>query len=126
MNKIYTQTMLRVLLGLLFLVPGLGKIMKPAMIIGMLNDLGFPGPAFFGWILMLSEIIFGAALVVGYKVKWTVWPLVIILAVATITVHLPKLGTPMGPINVLFHLVSIAGLIVIATSGPGACALSKC
>lgn len=126
MNKMYAQTILRVLLGLLFLVPGLGKIMNPAMIISMLSDLGFPGPAFFGWVLILSEIIFGAALVVGYKVKWTVWPLVIILAVATITVHLPTLGTPMGHINVLFHLVGIAGLLVISASGPGACALSKC
>mgnify|MGYP001582789949 CR=1 FL=1 len=125
LNKALAQTLLRVLLGLLFLVPGLGKSMDPAGIIGMLGGLGFPIPALFGWILILSEILFGAALILGFKVKWTAWPLVIILAVATIMVHLPTLGTPMGPINVLFHLVGIAGLIVISTAGPGAYALSK-
>jgi len=125
MNKAYIQTILRVLLGLLFVVPGIGKIMNPAGIIGMLGELGFPGPAFFGWVLILSEIVFGAALVIGYKVRWTVWPPIIILAVATITVHIPTLGTPMGPINVLFHLVGIASLLVIAASGPGVCAVCK-
>jgi putative oxidoreductase len=124
-NKSLAQTILRVLLGLLFVVPGLGKIMNPAMIIGLLGDIGFPGPVLFGWILILSEIIFGAALVIGYKVKLTAWPPVIILAVAILTVHLKNLSDPMGMINVLFHLVGIAGLIVIATAGPGAYALSK-
>lgn len=125
MNDKMSHGLLRILLGLLFLVPGLGKLMDPAGIIGMLGGLGFPAPAFFGWILLLSEIVFGLAVLIGYKVKWTAWPLVLVLAVATITVHLPTLGTPMGPINVLFHLVGIAGLIVLASGGPGAWAVSK-
>lgn len=116
---------LRILLGLLFIIPGLGKLMDPAGIIGMLGGLGFPLPVFFGWLLLLSEIVFGLAVLVGYKVKWTAWPLVAVLAVATIIVHLPTLGTPMGPITVLFHLIGIAGLIVLASEGPGAWAVSK-
>jgi len=128
MNKALAQTILRVLLGLLFLIPGLGKLTNPAMIIGMLGQLGFPGPAFWGWLLLLSEIVFGAALILGYKVKWTAWPLVLVLVVATITVHLPQLGDPNAPmalIDILFRLVGIAGLIVVSTAGPGAYALTK-
>lgn len=128
LNKALAQTLLRVLLGLLFVVPGLGKLMNPAMIIGMLGQLGFPGPAFWGWLLLLSEIIFGAALILGYKVKWTAWPLVIVLVVATLIVHLPQLGDPNAPmalIDVLFRLVGIAGLIVVSAAGPGAYAISK-
>ena len=125
MNDKMSHFVLRVLLGLLFIVPGLGKLMDPAGIIGMLGNLGFPAPALFGWLLLLSEIVFGATVLIGYKVKWTAWPLVIVLAVATITVHLPTLGTPMGPINVLFHLVGIAGLIVLACGNSGVWAVSK-
>lgn len=124
MNDKVSHFVLRILLGLLFVVPGLGKLMDPKGIIGMLGGLGFPAPAFFGWLLLLSEIVFGLAVIIGYKVKWTAWPLVIVLAVATITVHLPALGTA-GPINVLFHVVGIAGLIAIASGGPGSWAVSK-
>ena len=116
---------LRILLGLLFVIPGLGKLMNPAMIIGMLGGLGFPAPGFFGWLLLLSEIVFGLAVLVGYKVKWTVWPLVIVLAIAILTVHLKTISDPAGMINVVFHLIGIAGLIVLASGGPGAWAVSK-
>jgi len=113
-------TVLRIALGLLFIVPGLTKLMAPSGVIGMLGSLGFPAPAFWGWLLLLSEIIFGLALVFGFKVKWTVWPLVIVLLVATFTVYVPKLGTPEGnPVQVLFHLLGMAGLVSLFFTGPG-------
>src|SRR3989338_10219195 len=88
----YGAAVLRIALGLLFVLPGLGKLMNPAMIAGMLGGLGFPAPAFFGWLLLLSEIVFGALLIVGWKVKYAIWPLVIVLFVATLTVHLTKIA----------------------------------
>jgi len=117
-------TVLRVALGLLFLVPGIMKLMNPQMIIGMLEGLGFPMATAFGWIVLLSELVFGSALIVGFKVRYAVWPLMIILAVATIMVHVPSTD-PMKWINVLFHVVAIAGLLNIFNSGPGEWALSQ-
>lgn len=122
----YGPTLLRAVLGLLFILPGLNKLGNPAMIIGMLGGLGFPAPAFFGWILLLSEILFGAAVLVGWKTKYTVWPLVVVLAVATLTVGLPALGTsPMAMINVSFHLLGIAALISLFLTGSGAVAVKQ-
>lgn len=115
----YGATLLRVTLGLLFIVPGLGKLMGPEMITGMLGDIGFPAPAFFAWVLLLSEILFGLAILLGWKLQYTVWPLVVILAVALLTVHLKTLGDPMGRVNVLFHLAGLAGLISLYLTGPG-------
>ena len=60
-------------------------------------------------------------MLVGWKVKYTVWPLVIVLAVATALVIIPS-G---NPVNILFHLLGIAGLILVYLSGPGAMAVSK-
>ncbi|MBT5215461.1 DoxX family protein, partial [Candidatus Woesearchaeota archaeon] len=77
-GKNYSITFMRVMLGLLFLIPGISKLQTPEMIIGMLGGLGFPSAAFFGWILILSEIVFGIALIVGYRVKLAVIPLIII------------------------------------------------
>ncbi|MBI4141039.1 DoxX family protein [Candidatus Woesearchaeota archaeon] len=122
----YGPSILRLALGPLFIIPGVMKLMNPGMIIGMLGQIGFPAPTFFGWLLLLSEIIFGASVLVGYKVKLTVWPLVIVLAVATITVHIPSIATnPMGLIDVLFRLLGIAALISLHFTGPGAVAVQE-
>ena len=125
-NKGHGLAILRIVAGLLFLLPGIMKLMDPAGITGMLTGLGFPAPSFLAWILLLSEIIFGASLIVGWKTKYTTWPLVIVLLVATLTVALPgALENPMGWVNVLFHLVGIGALISIFLDGPGAWAVSK-
>ena len=125
-NKGYGQATLRVLTGILFLVPGIMKLMDPAGITGMLTGLGFPAPSFFAWVLLLSEIIFGASLVVGWKTRYIVWPLAIVLVVATVTVALPgALKNPMGWVNVLFHLVGISALMSVFLDGPGTCAINK-
>lgn len=116
----YGASLLRLTLGLLFVVAGIGKLLNPDGISGMLGGLGFPAPTFFAWLLLLSEIVFGLAVLVGWKLNYAVWPLVVILVVALLTVHLKTLGDPMGTINVLFHLVGLAGLLSLYFTGPGA------
>jgi uncharacterized membrane protein YphA (DoxX/SURF4 family) len=115
-NHMLGHTLLRVTIGGLFLVMGIKKLMGPEGIIGMLSGLGFPLATIFGWILILSEVIFGAAIFVGYKVKYTAWPLAIILAVAVILVTIPNDGYSS---SFYFHLIAIAGLVTIALTGPG-------
>ena len=124
--KQYASSILRLVLGPLFIIPGIMKLTNPGMIIGMLGGLGFPVPVFWGWLLLLSEIFFGTSVLVGWKVRYTVWPLVIVLVVATITVHLPSMATnPMGLLDVLFRLLGIAALINLHLNGPGAVAVSE-
>lgn len=78
-----------ILLGLAMLIPGLLKlfVMKPAAIVTMLSGLGFPSATAFAWILILSEIVFGALILGRYKLKYTTIPPIIILLVATFTAH---------------------------------------
>jgi len=123
-NHGYSTTFLRVVLGLLFLVPGIMKIMAPDGIIGMLGDLGFPAPTLFGWILILSEIIFGLALVIGLKVEYAVWPLIIIMAVAIFTVHIKDTENSMMWIDVLIRVGTIASLNLLRFTGPGKLSVS--
>ncbi len=119
--KEYGPTLLRIVLAALFLYTGIGKLMNPAGPTGMLGGLGFPAPVFFAWILLLSEILFGIAVLLGWQLKYTVWPLVIILVVATIFVALP-----MGNwVNTLFHLLGIAALVSLFLTGPGAASIQK-
>ena len=122
-NHMLGHTLLRVVIGLLFVVSGIKKVLAPDMVIGMLGKIGFPIAPFFGWILILSEIIFGALVLVGYKVKYTSWPLAVVLAIAWTLVVLPNGG--IGSTNSFFHLMGIAGLVTIALTGPGKWALTK-
>ena len=122
-NHMLGHTLLRVTIGLLFFIAGIKKFMEPSGVIGMLANIGFPISQFFGWLLILSEVIFGALIFIGYKTKYTTWPLAVILAVAWILVVLPNGGISSS--NSFFHLIGIAGLITIALTGPGKWAASK-
>ena len=120
MNKQYAEygpTLLRVFLGLLMLIPGIGKLMDPAGPIGMLTNLGFIMPVVSAWVLLLSEIVFGICIILGFKVRYTIWPLVVILTVATIFIVVPNMNG--NYVNLLFHLQAIAGMITIYLIGPG-------
>ncbi len=123
----YGPMILRIFLGILFFVAGLGKIMNPPSVVDMLSGLGFPVPTFFAWILLLSELVFGLALIFGWKVRYSVWPLVIVLVVALLVVYLPDLDFQnQGNImSILWHLVGLAGLVSLAFTGAGAAAVSR-
>jgi putative oxidoreductase len=117
----YGPTVLRVFLGLLFFIPGLNKFANPGMIAGMLGGMGMPAPSFLAWIVTIVEVVGGGALILGYKTDLVVWPLAIVLLVATFAVHIPALGSsPMATVNLLWHFVGISGLISLYLTGPGA------
>src|SRR3989344_71576 len=97
----YAGVVNRVLLGLLMLVSGLMKvfIIKPDNVTGMLSGIGFPAASFFAWVLILSEIVFGIAILAKWKLEYTVWPPIVIMIVAAFTASWGNWPT------VLMHLV---------------------
>lgn len=107
------KTVHRILLGLLMLIPGLVKLFvaTPTGVTGMLSGLGFPAAMFFAWILIISEIVFGIAILANWKIKYTVWPPIVILAIAVLTTT-PWMGGKtllMAMPNLILHLVAITG-----------------
>lgn len=108
----YLKLVNRILLGLLMLVPGLMKLFVsgPEAVTGMLSGIVLFSwaPAFWAWVLMLSEVIFGAAILANYQLRYAVIPPVIIMLVAGLTVNL---GNASG---LLLHLVAASGYLMIA------------
>jgi uncharacterized membrane protein YphA (DoxX/SURF4 family) len=80
--KKYASLLLRIGLGGLFLTAGIMKLLDPGMFVEMLSSMGFPMAAVFAWIVIVVEILGGAAVVAGFKLKWAVPPLAFILLVA--------------------------------------------
>ena len=92
----------------------------------MLSSLGFPIVGFLGWILLLLEIIFGALVLLGWKIRYAVWSLVVVLAVAALTVFVPKISVdPMAMISVFLHIIAITALISLSLTGPGIWAVGR-
>lgn len=117
------HTILRVTLGLLFALSGYRKLMNPEGVVTMLTGIGFPAATFFAWLLLLSELIFGLAVLVGFKVKYTAWPLVLVLLVAEVAIVIPKQG--ILSTSSLFHIISMVAMATVALVGPGNWAVDK-
>jgi len=122
--KEYSMTVLRVLLGLLFLLPGISKLMTligtgtHAMLVGMMGL-----SAAVVWALAIVEVVCGIALLLGYQVKYAAWPLVVvILAAGFMTIDK---ANPMWQISLLFHLVTGAALAHVGLHGAGPLAVDK-
>jgi len=116
--KEYGPFALRIGLGGLFLVAGIMKLMDPSKITGMLGNLGFPGAGFWAWLLILVEIVGGAAVLVGFKLKWVIVPLALVLFVAIVI-------SPGGMMGSLKDTALLSGLVSLWLSGPGNWALGK-
>jgi putative oxidoreductase len=66
----YSLTILRVLVGLTFLLMGLPKVGNPAGFTGFLTNLGIPLPGFFAVVIMALEVGGGLLLIAGLAVRW--------------------------------------------------------
>jgi uncharacterized membrane protein YphA (DoxX/SURF4 family) len=126
--KKISPTLLRISLGFFFTIAGLTKVVDPSGIVGMVGDMGFPAPfdVYFGLLTMIAEIVFGLTLLIGLSTKFSVFPLIIIMVVAAVGIHLPKIDEgAMAIVILLFHLVTIIALIHVALIDPGPFSLDK-
>jgi putative oxidoreductase len=123
---------LRAIVGYGFMAHGVAKMMNgPEHFVGILRALNVPAPEFLGWATILTELIGGFAVLVGAFVSFVSVPLIVILLVATVTVHRPygfssiKLqavtdkGPQFGPPGYETDLLYIASLAALVLGGTG-------
>ena len=106
----------RVLLSILFLIEGLGKISIQEDVIMYMEDYGVPGILFVPAINL--EILFPLFLIVGYKTKWAAS----IMALFTFTVAMIFHTDFNEGMQMIFFLKDIAiagGFMIIVAYGPG-------
>jgi putative oxidoreductase len=114
------QLVLRVALGLLFIIPGISKLMDTSMITGMIAGMGLPMAGVLAWIVLLAEIIFGIAVLIGWRTQWTPIPLIVIIVVGIFLAFSGvDMSNPMTIMNVLWHFLGLAALLSVMWSGPG-------
>jgi putative oxidoreductase len=107
----------RILLGLLFLLAGYNKLTGDGGVSGFaggLGEMGLPLPMLVAWVVVLIEILGGAALILGYRVGLAAGALLVFVLLTLVVVH-NSMNDPM-----FFKNLSImGGLIYVMAYGAG-------
>jgi putative oxidoreductase len=120
-----TPAVIRVFLGILFVMTGIVKITVPelgAAFRGQIDAAGLPLPDLTEAVVPIAEIVVGAAMLVGFYARLGGLAIIGMMAVATyvhLTVGDPALF-PMQPVEPIVPLVTIALSALVVARGAGA------
>jgi len=122
--KKYSPVIGRILISLIFILSGFGKITDFSGALGYMQAFNVPFTTFALIIAMVIELLGGLSLLLGLKTKWGAWTLVIYTALITLIFH-TNLADQTQMAQFLKNLAIIGGLILIANYGPGQFSLDK-
>ena len=116
MNTTYTTLAARVLLALLFIVAGLGKLGDVAGFTGYMVSGGIP--AIFAWPTILLEVLGGLAILIGFQTRIAALALADFTLLAAVLYHFVP-ADQMQMTMFLKNLAITGGLLLLAQHGAG-------
>jgi putative oxidoreductase len=129
---------IRLVVGYGFVAHGYAKFSRgPEKFAAVLHTLGVPEPLLAAWAATLTELIGGAAVMLGALIPWVSLPMAVVLLTALVTVHLPygffsvkfaevtEAGIKFGTVGYEIVLLYLAGLMALMLGGPGALSLEQ-
>lgn len=133
-NQKMVPVILRIIVGVIFLLHGLGKfgIIGDGNIqgvVGMFGQLGMPLPGITAPFVALVEMLGGLALILGFGTRIASLLLSVVMLVAIVAVKLPMAPNPIAPAGPMpgyeLDLALLAGLIALLFYGAGSGALDN-
>ena len=121
----YAPSILRVVVGLIFLIYGWNKVQNPAGFEQMLTGLGFPAAAVLSWLVIALEVAGGAALIVGLLVRPIALLFAIEMIVSSVTVKLALGFAPEAATGIELDLALLAASVVLLILGPGRLSIDR-
>jgi putative oxidoreductase len=120
----------RILLALMFLIAGIGKIGAGfAGTVGYIGSVGLPLPQVAAIGAIIVEIGASVALIVGWKTRWAALALAIFSVAAALLFHnywaMPTNQQMMQQIIFMKNLAVAGGLLMLAVAGPGAWSVDR-
>ena len=116
---------LRVAIGVTFFMHGWQKLFEMGVsgVAAFFGQLGIPAPMAAATVIVVLELVGGAALVAGLFTRWVAIPLALDMLVASLLVHLPAGFFAPNGVELVFLL--LGGAAALALAGPGAFALDR-
>ena len=108
------QLLGRIMLALIFILAGLGKISDPAGTIGYMQSMNVPGILL--WPTIALELLGGIAIAIGYKTRYAAFALAIFSILAAVIFH-RNFGDEMQMYMFLKNIAIAGGLLLLATGG---------
>lgn len=119
----------RVLLALVFLLSGIGKLRGFDGTVAYISSVGLPLPSVLAALALALEIVAGVALILGYRTRWAALALAAFTLVAAFLFHnfwsMPEQAQVMQQIMFLKNLAIAGGLLMVAAYGPGAWSVDR-
>ena len=104
----------RILLALIFILSGIGKISDPAGTAGFMESMGVPG--ILVWPTIALEILGGIAIVIGFQTRIAAFALAAFSIAAAVIFH-HNFADQMQMIMFLKNLSIAGGLLLLGASG---------
>lgn len=104
----------RILLALIFVISGFGKLMNPAGTAGYMQAMGVP--TLLLWPTIALELLGGIAIVIGFQTRLVAFALAGFSIVSALIFH-SNFGDQMQMIMFLKNLAMAGGFLLLASSG---------
>lgn len=119
----------RVLLALIFITSGFGKLGNLEGTAGYIASVGLPAGGALALAAGLLEVVAGIALVIGFKARWAALSLGAFTLVAALVFHrywaMPAEQQFMQQLLFMKNLAIAGGLFLVASLGAGAASLDR-
>jgi len=113
----------RVLLALMFIISGWGKITGFSGTVGYIEGKGLPIPQLLATVAIAIELGAGLAIALGWKTRWAALTMVVFLIVITPIFHafwgVPPDQMAGQQINFMKNLTILGGMLTLCAWGPG-------
>ena len=109
----------RILLSILFILAGFGKLTAIAGTAGFFGSLGLPAPTVTAVIVGLVELLGGLSILVGFKTRIAAIVLALFTLGATAVAHL-DFSQALNPLMLQKNLAITGGFLLLAILGAGA------
>jgi putative oxidoreductase len=119
----------RILLALIFVLSGFGKITGFSGTVGYIASKGMPLPELMAVGAIAVEFVGGLMLVAGWKTRWAAAVIALFLIPTTAIFHnlagLSGMEAQMQVINILKNLSIMGGMLLLIGFGPGRYSVDK-
>jgi putative oxidoreductase len=107
----------RLLISIIFIIVGFGKLMAPAGTIGYIASAGVPAPTIAFVLALIVELGGGILLLFGLLTRWVAIMLAIFCVFTALVFH--GFADMQGQINSLKNFAMTGGLLYVAAFGAG-------
>jgi len=112
----------RILLAVIFIFSGFGKLTAIGGTAGYFGSIGLPAPTLTAIVVGLVELLGGLAVLIGYKTRIAALVLAVFTLAATLVAHM-NLADQTQLLMALKNLAIIGGFLALASRGAGSLSL---